>query len=438
MGAKKGGAKPGETKGEKELVAKYTRKIPSLKFQRKGYAQSEDSSITANSTNAKKPAVAAAVAQGHSTENPVEAMTPFVVINIPEDEQSSGNPPALNKPPATVVKKKSTSAVNLAGNLPAVTEPEKAKRPSFFACFVACLWAVAAADAAAKSFPKQLDNFVFQPVHVLIPFWVCTMIAAVKCVSEAVEKVIGKDRVFAYTFNLYSLESPGLLVMGLGAYLQSISLLVIASFVMCQGCQLYRIQRKTTGTQAVSTVDRMLLTSGVFAHHTSTFLYLSNPVTVAFVTGWRMISISGHSMLYVKDKMNAPMWVIHLMGWSRVVVCVGIVQPFLLWLLWSARRDELVSGSWQADLASGLEANATGMIAYLLYRGWRMWTVLLVRNREGIEKCNTANPLNSYGRQKPILEIEVIVLHVLALLLLPAAVESIGSAMQLQPWTMDL
>ena len=430
MNAKKGGAKPGETKREKQLVAKHTRKIPSLKFpQRKGYVQSEDSSTTAKSTNAT--AEVTAVDQSNSTDNPMEATTPFVVINVPEAEQSCRNPPALNKPLTTVVKKKSTSAVKLAGDMPGT-----AKRPSFFSCFVACLWAVAAADAAAKSFPKQLDNFVFQPVHVLIPFWVCTMIAAAKCVSEAVEKIFGKDRVFAYTFNLYSLESPGLLVMGLGAYLQSISLLVIASFVMCQGCQLYRIQRKTTGTQAASTVDRLLLTSGVFAHHTSTFLYLSNPVTIAFVTGWRAISISGHSMLYVKDKIHAPMWVIHLMGWSRVVFCVGVVQPFLLWLLCSARRDELVSGSWQADLASGLEANATGIIAYLLYRGWRMWTVLIIRNRDGIEKCNTANPLNSYGRQKPILEIEVIVLHVLALLLLPAALESIGSIMHLQPWIM--
>ena len=83
-----------------------------------------------------------------------------------------------------------------------------------------------------------------------------------------------------------------------------------------------------------------------------TFLYIHNPATLAFLTAWRVVSISGHSMLYVKDNLQAPMWVLHVMGWTRVVLCVGIFQPLLL---------AVVRDTWHTPPPSGYLPTAPTM-----------------------------------------------------------------------------
>ena len=69
------------------------------------------------------------------------------------------------------------------------------------------------------------------------------------------------------------------------------------------------------------------------------------------------------------------------------------------------------TSTWQSDLADGLVANSSGIVAYLLFRGARMRVVWKQRCTVGIARCNTANPFNTYGRQKPILELEILLLR---------------------------
>ena len=217
---------------------------------------------------------------------------------------------------------------------------------------------------------------------------------------------------------MYSFESLALSTVGLGMYLNSRFLTFLGIGITCQFGQIFKIHRKTTGTKALGWLDRILLTSGVFGHHLGTFLFIENNITLLFLTLWRFFSISGHSLALLKDKLNCSKLTLDIVGWTRVIFCLGIFQPIMILSLIGNRYNYWSNSSNINQLAIGLKKGGIGIVSYILFRGIRMHIVRNYRVKVGLEKCNTANFLNTYGRQKYILEYEIFMLYLGTILLM--------------------
>ena len=66
--------------------------------------------------------------------------------------------------------------------------------------------------------------------------------------------------------------------------------------VTTQGGQIFRVQRKSTGTAAMDSSHLLCLTTSAMAHPLASFAVLPNATTAAFVLAWRFVSISGHAV----------------------------------------------------------------------------------------------------------------------------------------------
>ena len=285
-----------------------------------------------------------------------------------------------------------------------------------FSSFVGGLWNFALINSILKANKHNNNN----QVYIIGGFYLLTILSSLPLFHNYLEKLTtqNKKKLKDMIFYMYSFESLALTTVGLGMYFDSNILKIIGVGITCQFGQIYKIHRKSTGTKALNLPDRLLLTSGVFGHHLGTFLFINNNVTLGFLTAWRFFSISGHSLALLKNKLKASQLTLDIVGWTRVFFCLGIFQPIMNIALIGNRLNYWNNTSQINQLALGLRQGGYGIISYILFRGIRMHIVRNYRVKVGLEKCNTANFLNTYGRQKYILEYEIFMLYLGTILLI--------------------
>ena len=285
-----------------------------------------------------------------------------------------------------------------------------------FSTFVGGLWNFALIKSILLANQHNNNNQVF----IIGGFYLLTIISSLPVFHNYLENLTNKNKkkLKDMIFYMYSFESLALTTVGLGMYYDSNLLKIIGVGITCQFGQIYKIHRKSTGTKALNLPDRLLLTSGVFGHHLGTFLFINNNITLGFLTAWRFFSISGHSLALLKDKLKVSKLTLDIVGWTRVFFCLGIFQPIMNISLIGHRFNYWDTNSSINKLAIGLRQGGWGIISYILFRGIRMHIVRNYRVKVGLKKCNTANFLNTYGRQKYILEYEIFMLYLGTLLLI--------------------
>lgn len=251
------------------------------------------------------------------------------------------------------------------------TQPRQSYRekpiPVFTIFFVYALY-----KAAAHCNMSLLQPW-FQVTIVLL----ATIIAATPHARGLVDRSVDEAKLRNFIKYCYCSEWIGLGVIGVGVLLAN-SFAVLGSFIQMFGVllaaeftQLFRVQRMTTGMKATTYYRLVVNTVGSFGHHFASCLCMPNTPTVIFVTAWRSVSIFSHCIRHLPS-FGFSTEFMHLMSWTRFVVCVCVAQPLVIACLAGRLLGYIPASHLLGQLADGLVANAAGHLYYLIYRGHRL------------------------------------------------------------------
>jgi hypothetical protein len=174
------------------------------------------------------------------------------------------------------------------------------------------------------------------------------------------------------------------LLLGVGIYYQNIYLFGFGTVIMVKFGLLYVFNRMILAKTA-SLDDGMaiaLQTTKSFLHHTASFLFLTqNPFEIIIVTLWRTISMTGHALLVLRNKV--PSATISYWQWTlsylRILILVGIL--FLLCMP-SINNNIEYNNYWNVHaLRNAMGHSAFGHIAYMAIR----WMPLLQQGAVYVE-----------------------------------------------------
>lgn len=217
----------------------------------------------------------------------------------------------------------------------------------------------------------------------------------------------------------YGLEFLAVLPLSYAPYAPSkTTAACLAALGVCaltQAFQFVRIQRKTTGTRPVDKHHVKATVIAGLCHHLGTFVYIPNVQTALFVAAWRVFSLSTHSLDLVDSYFKPGPRFFEWYGVVRYFSCVGFFQSACLACLVAHAAGLETAFPRAAAVGAGLLANRSGHASYMLFRSLRLSDTRHKRNSGAMAPTNL---LNTYGRQKPLIEIESAVLGILAFTIL--------------------
>ena len=226
--------------------------------------------------------------------------------------------------------------------------------------------------------------------------------------------MVGREKLHSMVQFSLALEPIGLLLIGADYVIVAPVLSLIGTLLACQGTNLSLIQRKTTGTRARNDLHRMQATTSAFAHHFGSFLVVPNLPTAAFVTVWRVMSISAHSMPFLQESLGWSRRGLGRLGTIRQVLTVYFAQVSVV-MVCVLRLFGVALPSLAESVADGLVANALGHAVYLWFRANRVFAFLYML-RGDVNAFKTAAHFS--GKTVPELVVEASLLVTGAALLI--------------------
>jgi len=212
---------------------------------------------------------------------------------------------------------------------------------------------------------------VVQPLVPLLMFLMLSILAAVPRINAFFDAVMNKKRVFECLRHLFFAEPFGEFLIMIGVMYPSSPLsslnLFGGLFILSNGLQVHRIQRRTTGYKAETYKMRAFCTASAFLHHVSSWFVVLNKETAVLIGLWRSTSILAHSLTEFKNYgIEDYHRTFALIRRNTVMCCMAIA---IVALIWEPRSG---GEGFASGLSDGLRANAGGHVIYLWFRLGRL------------------------------------------------------------------
>jgi len=145
---------------------------------------------------------------------------------------------------------------------------------------------------------------------------------------------------------LLVLDGTTSFAIGMALLFQSNLALTFAVLCSSKFFLLHLLSRMVTGVSGKGRWDASVQCTKAYLHHVGSFLFISDPTSIAITSIWRGVSMSGHSIPVLKRVLNIPtrsaeniLFVINILRTILIVSVVGICLIFT-----SARRGFALSG----------------------------------------------------------------------------------------------
>ena len=153
---------------------------------------------------------------------------------------------------------------------------------------------------------------------------------------------------------LHAYDSIAILILGASLYFNNFWGILLSVLVISNFSFLYLFNRMITADKSVDIPDEILNTTRAFLHHLGSFIFLKDGTTIILTTIWRAVSMSGHAVLFFKDRMNndtyvAVQWIISMLRMLTVAIVLALCITY-------------------PAIRHGFAVSAVGHVAYLANR----------------------------------------------------------------------
>ena len=106
--------------------------------------------------------------------------------------------------------------------------------------------------------------------------------------------------------NLHAMDCLIVILLGMGIYFERLEIVWLAMILLSKLFLLSFITRMITGRASPTHFAAILQTSRAYLHHIGSFIFISGSSEMVILTTlWRFVSMSGHSLVYFRDR-NLP------------------------------------------------------------------------------------------------------------------------------------
>lgn len=103
--------------------------------------------------------------------------------------------------------------------------------------------------------------------------------------------------------NLHAMDCIIVILLGIGIYIERLEIVWLAMILLSKLFLLSFITRMITGRASPNVFAAILQTSRAYLHHIGSFIFISGSSNMIILTTiWRFLSMSGHSLVFFRDK----------------------------------------------------------------------------------------------------------------------------------------
>jgi len=190
--------------------------------------------------------------------------------------------------------------------------------------------------------------------QVLMLAYVACCVTSVLGKSLIDDSVTKSQSVKSLLQTLHAFDSVVIIILGASVYSNNFFGTLLSVMIISNFSFLYLFNRMITADKAVNLSDEVMNTTRAFLHHLGSFIFLRDSTTIILTTAWRAISMSGHAILFFKEKMNqdtyvAIQWAISMLRMLAVVTVLALCMMY-------------------PEIRRGFGLSAVGHVAYLANR----------------------------------------------------------------------
>jgi len=203
-------------------------------------------------------------------------------------------------------------------------------------------------------------SILSDPSHVFMITYLCCVIVIMLDLkrmslfqSEGMRSLLG---------NLHAMDSLIMTLLGIGIYFERLEIVWIAMILMSKLFLLSFITRMITGRASPTRFAAVLQTSRAYLHHIGSFIFISGSNDMIILTTiWRFISMSGHSLVYFRDKNLQVEDYRKSQSYQQSVRIVSIGRQLALLMV-------LLSTIYSSSIRRSFAVSSMGHLSYMVVR----------------------------------------------------------------------
>lgn len=157
---------------------------------------------------------------------------------------------------------------------------------------------------------------------------------------------------------LHGLDGVSALIIGISIYFKSVIGISIGILLITKFSVICLMNRMILGkiSNDTSLIDEIQQTSKSYLHHVASFLFIQHPLEILITTAWRTISMSGHSLLVLRNSPHFTEEQLTKLNWN-----LSHIRNIFVFIL-------LIICSFHSEIREAFARSAVGHISYMAVR----------------------------------------------------------------------